>query len=189
MRTETLIEQKTEVDGRLRLLSLYEDFAASVPARWATSTINKLARPRWETSAEMWNLNAFNASQQVRKMMIQNVTEADVLIVALSSLDRCKPKLVDWLDALVDGTAEGPVSGLLICLLGDEDQTIKGLGWTVKQFMRCAQGMGRNFIWHWTGREAINDTTWLTGSVEKFLSRKQPLLNKTWLQATAASLG
>lgn len=181
--------QKMEADGKLHLFSLYVDFAASVHARWAVGTITKLAGPCWKTSTEMWNLDSLNASQAVRKLTIQEAADADVLIVALSSLDRRESKLIEWLDALVAGKSEHPVSRLLIGLLGDEEHEAGELEWTVKQFMRCAQKMGRDFIWHWIGRGAINDTTWLDDSVEKFLSRKQSLFNMAWLQEPAVSVG
>jgi hypothetical protein len=189
MHAETFIEEEKEANGKLRLFSLYVDFAASVHARWAAGTITKLAGPRWKTSNETWNLDSLIASQQVRKITIQEAADADVLIVALSSLDRREPKLIEWLDALAAGKAERPVSGLLIGLLGDEEHEAGELGWMVKQFMRCAQGMGRDFIWHWLGREAVNDTTCLNDSVEKFLSRKQSLSDMTWLQEPAVSVG
>jgi hypothetical protein len=112
-----------------------------------------------------------------------------VLVVAISSLDQREPKLIKWLEALVDGKAKHPVSGLFIGLLGDEEHGTTELGWTVKQFMRSAQGMGRDFIWHWMGREAINDPTFLDDSVEKFLSRKRSLYNVAWLQETAGCVG
>ncbi len=189
MHTETFIEEEKETNGKLRLFSLYVDFEASVHARWAAGTITKLAGPRWKTSNEMWNLDSLNASQQVRKITIQEAVDADVVIVALSSLDRREPKLIEWLDALVAERTERPASGLLIGLLGDEEHETDELGWTVKQFMRCAQGMGRDFIWHWLGREAVNDTACLNDSVEKFLSRKQSQFNMTWLQESTVSVG
>jgi hypothetical protein len=137
----------------------------------------------------MWNLDSLNSSPQLRKITIQEAADADVLIVALSSLDQREPKLIEWLDALMDGKTERPVSGLLIGLLGDEEHEAGELGWTVKQFMRCAQSAGRDFIWHWMGQGAINDATWLDDNVEKFSSRKQSRFNMAWLQETAVSAG
>jgi hypothetical protein len=121
--------------------------------------------------------------------MIQDAAAADVLIIALSSLDQRESKLVEWLEALMDRKADRPGSGLMIGLLGDEDHEAGELGWTVKQLIRCAQRMGRDFIWHWMGREAINDTTWLNESVEKYLSRKESWFNLNWLQAAAGKVG
>jgi len=189
MHSETFIEQDVAANGKLRLFSLYVDFAASAHARWAAGTITKLAGPRWKTSNEMWNLDSLSNSQQVRKIAIQEAVDADVLIVALSSLNQREPKLIEWLEAVVKGKTERPVSGLFIGLLGDDEHEAGELGWTVKQFMRCAQGMGRDFIWHWLGRGAVNDTACLNDSVEKYLSRKQSRFNMAWLQETAAGVG
>lgn len=189
MHTDNLIDQETRPNGKLRLFSLYLDFAASVRARWVSNIILKSARPRWEASAEMWALDFFRTNQPIKGMMLQGAVDADVLIVALSSLDRREPKLVEWLNALADQKAELPISGLFIGLLGDEDHKAGELGWTVKHFMSCAQRIGTDFIWHWMGREAINDTTWLTDNVEKYLSRKQSQSNLTWWQEPAVRFG
>jgi hypothetical protein len=187
MHTETFLEPEANADAKLRLFSLYVDFAASVRARWASGIITKLVGPRWKTSTEMWALDFSQTSQPIREMMFEGAADADMLIVALSSLDQREPKLIEWLNALAGQKAERPVPGLFIGLLGDEDHEAGELEWTVKQFMRCAQRTGRDFIWHWMGQEAINDTTWLTDNVEKFLSRKQ--YNMAWVQETAADDG
>jgi hypothetical protein len=184
MHAGPFIEQEVEANGKLRLFSLYVDFAASVHVRWAATTVTKLAGPRWKTSVEMWNLDSLGNSQQLRQITIQEAGDADVLIIALSSLDRREPKLIEWLDAVSAGKGDRPGSGLFISLLGDEEHEADELGWTVNQFMRCAQRMGRDFIWHWLGRGAVNDTACLNDSVEKFLSRKQSRFNMAWNQET-----
>ncbi len=173
MHTETFLEAETEANAKLRLFCLYVDFPASVRARWASGIITKLVGPRWETSAEIWALDFFQTSQPIREMMFQGAADADVLIVALSPLNQCEPKLMEWLNALAGQKAERPASGLFIGLLGDEDHGAHELEWTVKHFIHCAQKMGRDFIWQWMGQEAIQDNTWLTDNVEKYLSRKQ----------------
>ena len=189
MHAETFIEQEAQADEKLRLFSLYVDFAASMRARWVGSTITKLVGPRWNTSSEMWALDFFQTSQSIREMMLQGAIDADVLIVALSSLDRRESELIEWLNTLADKKAELPVSGLFIGLLGDEDHEAGELGWTVKQFIGCAQRMGMDFIWQWMGPEAINDTTWLADNVKKFLSRKQSRFSMAWLQNTETGIG
>jgi hypothetical protein len=189
MYTETFIEQETQTNTKLHLFSLYVDFAASVRARWATGTITRMVGPRWKTSSEMWNLDCFTASHQLRKIMLQDAADADVLIIALSSLDQRQPRLIEWLSALAENKTEHRVSGLFIGLLGDEDHEAGELEWTVKQFMGCAQKMGRDFIWHWMGQEAINDTTWLVDDVGKTLSRKRSSPNTVMLQETLPPVG
>lgn len=189
MHNETFNVEEAETKAKLRLFSLYVDFAASARAKWVSGTITKLVGPKWKTCCEMWNLNSFKASQPIRKIMLQEEAEADVLVIALSSLDQREPELIEWLNALAGERAEQPVSRLFIGLLGDEEHEAGELGWTVKQFIGCAQRMGRDFIWHWMGQEALNDMTWLADNVKKFLAHKQSLSNMAWLQEATASAG
>lgn len=176
---EIFIEPKTEsAPMKLRLFSLYVDFTASTHVKWAGGAITKLVGQHWKTQCEMWHLDAFKASKQLWDLMLQDAADADVLIVALSSLDQRDSKLIEWLDALADKRKNNPGAGLLIGLLGDEDHEAGELRWTVTGFLSCAQKMGRDFIWHWMGQDAINDDTWLTDNVEKVLSRKQAQLEQ-----------
>ena len=158
MHSETLIEREVLADRRLRLFSLYVDFAAAVRARWATGQIARLAGGHWKSTTEMWNLDSVAASNPIRKMIAQDAADADVLVVAMSSLDRRTPELIQWLDSLTVCKANRPVSGLFIGLLGDEEQPAGELDWTVKQFLRCAQGMDRDFIWRWMEKDAMADS-------------------------------
>jgi hypothetical protein len=92
MNTETFIKQEMQANTKLRLFSLYVDFAASVRARWASGTITKMAGPRWKTRSEMWNLDSFKASQEkIGRIILQDAAEADVLIVGLSSPSKLIP--------------------------------------------------------------------------------------------------
>src|SRR5690348_3660270 len=189
MHNETFTSDETGPSAKLRLFSLYVDFAASARAKWASGTITKLVGPRWKTCCEMWNLDSVKASQQIRKIMLQEAAAADVLVIALSSLDQREPKLMEWLNALAGERAEHPVSRLLIGLLGDDAHEAGELGWTVKEFIGCAQRMGGDFIWHWMGQEAVNDITWLTDNVKKFLAHKQSVSDVAWLQEATTTVG
>ena len=174
MNTETLIEPELVVDRRLHVFSLYVDFPAAVRARWATCQISRLAGEQWKTSAEMWNLDSLTTSEPIRRMITRDVADADVLIIAMSSLDWRELELVQWLDSLTAGKADRPGPRLFIGLLGDGRGPAVELDWTVKEFLRCARQMGRDFIWHWMDREAMVDEDWLMDSVEELLTRKQP---------------
>ena len=90
--------------------------------------------------------------------------------------------MIQWLDSLAACRANRPVSGLFIGLLGDEEQAAGELDWTVKQFLRCAQRMDRDFIWRWMENDAMADGDWLTDSVEALLTRKQPAYGAAFLQ-------
>jgi len=185
MNTETLIESEAGMDGRLRLFSLYVDFAAAVRARWATGQISQLAGEPWKVSSQMWNLDSLTTSGPIRKMITQDAAEADVLVVAMSSLDRRELELVQWLDALAAGKTNRPAAGLFIGLLGDESGLAGELDWTVKQFLRCSRQMDRDFIWHWMEPGVMDGNDWLTSSVEALLIRKQPGRDLAFLQETA----
>jgi len=185
MHAETLIEREILVDRKLRLFSLYVDFAAAIRARWATSQITGLTGGHWKSCTEMWNLDSLAAGSPISKMIAQSAADADVLIVAMSSLDRRTPELIQWLDSLTVCKANRPVSGLFIGLLGDEDQPAGELDWTVKQFLGCAQRMDRDFIWRWMENSAMADGDWLTDSVEALLTRKQPAYDTAFLQEAA----
>ena len=186
MNTEILVEPELVTDRRLRLFSLYVDFAAAVRARWATSQISRLAGEQWKTSTEMWNLDSLTTSEPIRRMITQDAADADVLVIAMSSLDWRELELVQWLDSLTAGKANRPGPGLFLGLLGDGRGEAVELDWTVKQFLRCARQMDRDFIWHWMGRDAMADVDyWLTDSVEALLTRKQPVRDMIFLQEAA----
>jgi hypothetical protein len=185
MQTETLIEPEMLAEKRLKVFSLYVDFAAAVRARWATSQIAALAGEHWKSSSEMWNLDSVAASEPIRKMIAQDAMDADVLVIAMSSMERRELKLVDWLDSLSEGKANRAASGLFIGLLGDERQSAGELDWTVKQFLGCAQRTDRDFIWHWMEEGVMDNNDWLAGSVESLLTRKQPARDMAFLHEAA----
>jgi len=173
MNTEILMEPEIFPERRLKLFSLYVDFAAAVRARWATNQISRLAGEHWKCLSGMWNLDSLVAGGPIRKMIAQDAADADILLIAMSSLDRREPALVEWLDSLAEAKANRPVSGLFIGLLGDEEHLAKELDWTVKHFLRCAQRTDRDFIWHWMEQGVMEDGDWLVESVEALLARKQ----------------
>lgn len=189
MPTEIFVEQETQAEAKLRLFSLYVDFAASQYARWASGMITRLAGACWKTCSEMWKLDTFQTSQRLTKIVLRDAAEADVLLIALGSLDQREPQLIEWLDRLAGEKAKRPASGLLIGLLGGEDQKPGELEWTLEQFIRCAQKMGRDFIWRWMGQEAINDTAWLADNMKKSLSHKLSWLNMSCSQEMAPAFG
>jgi len=186
MNAETLIGPAISVAGRkLRLFSLYVDFAAAVRARWATSHVVQLAGGQWKASTEMWNLDSLTTSEPIRKMIIRDAADADVLIVAASSLDRRETELVWWLDDVAAVKTVRPAAGLFIGLLGDEHDRAGELDWTVKQFLRCSGALDRDFIWRWMDREATENDDWLTDSVAALLARKHPAPDTIFWPETA----
>jgi len=188
MNHEMLIGQETATDGKLRVFSLYVDFAAATRARWATSQISRLAGDGWKSTSEMWNLDSLAVSNPIRKMITQDAADADVLIIAISSLDRREVELVQWMESLAAGKANRAESGLFIGLLGDENSQAAELDWTVEQFLRCARPMDRDFIWHWMEAGVMDSNDWLTSSVAALLARKQPGRDVSFLWETAVAV-
>ena len=190
MNAETLIEPVTTVaEKKLRLFSLYVDFAAAVRARWATNHVTQLAGGQWKASTEMWNLDSLTTSEPIRKMIVRDAADADVLIVAASSLDRRETELVWWLDEVAAVKTARPAAGLFIGLLGDDLDQAGELDWTIKQFLRCAGALDRDFIWRWMEREAMDSDEWLADSVAALLARKQPATDTIfWPGAVAVAV-
>lgn len=181
--------QETVVNRKLRLFSLYVDFAASAHARWTARAITKLAGPRWQSSTEMWNLDSLAASEPIRKMITCDAEDSDVLIIAASSLDQREPKLIEWLDSLAAWKSNRPVSGLLVGLFGGEENRSRELEWTIQQFIYCARQMGRELRLQWMERDSMNDSGWLTEEVEALLARKQSACSQAFQQETAVGIG
>ncbi|HTY89321.1 MAG TPA: hypothetical protein VMB80_17870 [Candidatus Acidoferrum sp.] len=173
MNPETMPALESMTEGGLRLFSLYLDFNASVRARWGTSQIARLAGEHWTATTEMWNLDSLAAGEPIRKLITQEAADADVLIVAMSSIDRRELELVQWLDSVAAFKKSRPVSGLFVGLLGDENSRPGELDWTIKQFLGCARRLDRDFIWRWMDHEAMDSNDWLGESVATLLTRKQ----------------
>jgi len=187
MHMETTAGPRTVVNGKLSLFSLYVDFAASAQAKWAAGAITKLAGARWELSAEMWKLDSLNASESIRKMITSDAARSDVLIVAASSLDQREPKLIEWLDSLAP-QSNRVIPGLLVGLLGDEENRSRELGWMAEQFIYCARQMGRRLVLHWMEHDSMSDSEWLAEEVEEFLARRRAVCRGAFPQATTVGV-
>ena len=159
-------------NGKLHLLSLYGDLPASVRARWAAGAIARLAGPLWKTTSEMWKIDSLQVSAPIREMITNDAANADVIIVAASSLSHSEPVLIQWLKSLKVCKGSRPVTGLLVGLLGDEETSTANLNYVVKPLLHCAQQTDRNFIWHLMENGAMNDSDWLADGVNELLSRK-----------------
>ncbi|HTR41342.1 MAG TPA: hypothetical protein VMH87_06965 [Pseudomonadales bacterium] len=177
MRTNLFSELAT--GGKLHLFSIYTDLGDYKRIKWTVNAISKLAGHRWQCSAEMWKLDSLMANKPMRKMLASDGEKADVLIVVVGSLEQRRLDLIEWLDSLMP--LDSNRFGLLIGLLGDEDNKAQELDWTAKQLIRCAHRTNRKFIWHWMGNHDLDDTDWLTESVEMLVSGKQTVLGQPML--------
>lgn len=157
--------------GRLRVFSIYSDFGTSGRIRWTVNAIAKLAGHRWQCSSEMWRLDSLNGCEPMKKLVARDGANSDVLIVFIGSLEQRKPELIEWLDALAP-VAPGR-SGLLIGLLGDEENRTRELDWTARELIRCAQKANRKFLWNWAGHHDNDESEWLTEGVALLLNYKR----------------
>ena len=162
----------TVMNGKLRLLSLYGDLPASVRARWAAGLIARLAGPHWQITSEMWKIDSLQVSEPIREMITDDAANADVIIIAASSLTQHEPVLFQWLNSLEACQNHHPFTGLLVGLLGDDEGTRVDLGCVVKPLIHFAQQADRDFIWRWMEQSALNDSDWLTSCVNQLLARK-----------------
>jgi hypothetical protein len=183
MRLESYKEMA--MNGKLHLFSIYTDLGAYRRIRWTVNAIAKLAGHRCQCSSEMWKLDSSNASELMRKMLANDGANADVLIVVIGSLEQRTPAMIEWLDSLTPLAPDR--TGLLIGLLGDEDNKAEELDWTAKELIRCGQRTNRKFIWNWMGHHAMEDADWLTDSVELLLAHKRAIVEPPVLPEAAAS--
>ena len=148
----------TAVDRNLQVLSLYDDLPASERARWATGAIARLSRPQWKTNPTMWKIGSLASSEPIKEMISTDAANADVIVIAISSLGHRAVELFQWLDSLPARETKRSVSGLLIGLLGDDEEQSPELDWTVEQLMRCARHADWHFIRHWMEAGAMENS-------------------------------
>ncbi|HTR42190.1 MAG TPA: hypothetical protein VMH87_11300 [Pseudomonadales bacterium] len=158
---------------KLHLFSIYSDLGAYQRIKWTVNAIAKLAGPQWQCPSEMWKLDSSTASELMRKMLARDGANADALIVVIGSLEQRSPGVIEWLDSLTP--LDPGRAGLLIGLLGDEDNQAQELDWTAKELMCCAHKANRKFIWNWMGYHNTEDSGWLAGGVELLLANKRAL--------------
>ena len=159
--------------GSLRLFTLYADFPAALRLKWLTGQVARLAGQRWEPRVAAWRLDSVTPAGLIKVMIAQEVGEADVLAIAMSSLDQREPMLTEWLESVVAWKTNGRVPGLLIGLLGDEDHQAGELDWTVNELGGFARRTRMGFIWRWMDRDAMADADWLVDNIETLLAEKK----------------
>ena len=184
MRYESFIETLT--GGKLHLFSVYTDFGAYRRIKWMVNAIAKLTGQRRQCSSEMWKLDSLTANISMKKMLADDAANSDVLIAVVGSLEQQRPELMEWLESLTP--LEPHRSGLLIGLLGDEENRTKELDWTAKQLIRCSQKINRKFLWHWMGHHDLDTPDWLAESVETLLADKQSVFAPPVLQEAVAGI-
>lgn len=158
--------------GKIRLFTVYTDLGAHQRIKWVVNAISKLAGPRYLCASEMWKLDAMT-NQSMKRMLANDGSHAEVLVVVIGSLEQRNPEIIEWLDSL-NALNHGQF-GLLIGVLGDDENNAKELDWTAKELIRCGKKMNRKFIWHWMGYHNLDDSDWLVDSVEMLKDHQSSL--------------
>ena len=172
MPANTSIQPGTTTIGRLRLFTVYADVPAAVRLKWLIGQIIRRTGKNWELSAEMWKLGSVASDGPLKEMVAQAAAEADLLVIAVSSLDQREPALIQWLESVAAWKANRRHPGLLIGLLGDDEHQAGELDWMVSQLGGFSRRTQMDFIWQWMGYDATRDTGWLFASVETLLAVK-----------------
>jgi len=172
MRADLFKEMVT--GGKVHVFSVYTDFGAYRRIKWTINAIARLAGQRWQCSSEMWKLDSLLANAPMKRMLAHDGANADVLIAVIGSLEHPRPELIEWLNSLPPREPHQP--GLMIGLLGDEENEVDELDWTAKELIHCARRMNRKFIWHWIGHHTMDGTDWLAEGVEMLVAQKQQVV-------------
>lgn len=166
--------QESATGGKLHLFSIYTEFGTCRRVKWIANAIARIAGHRWQCASEMWKLDSLISNGAMGRMLADDAAGADVLIVVVGSLAQRQPELMNWLAALPPLSPDR--HGLLIGLLGDDDDKGHELDWTAKQLIHRAQESNRKFIWHWMGHHDADPSDWLADSIETLLARKQSVI-------------
>jgi hypothetical protein len=172
MAAEMQLNNKLAAGGVLNLLSIYTDFPASVRVRWTGSRIGHLAGQSWQIRSDIWKFDTLLASDSIKNMAITSAVRADILLVAIGSVEQRDENLIAWLDSVAAANLNPAPPKLLIGLLGAEDTKSTELDWNIKQLLRCSRAMGCGFIWHWMGQDAMTDADFLAEHVTDLLAAK-----------------
>jgi hypothetical protein len=173
MNSNILIEQRSTAKTRLRWFTLYADYPAAIRAKRLAEKVARAIGCEWQLSAEMWKLDAIAPVGSIRNLIAQEAAEADVLLIAVSSLDQPDPAVIEWLHSLVDWKANRLIPGLLVGLLGDEDHKLSDKNWLVEELVQFAGRTHMHLAWHVCGQELVEDSHWLSAGVENLLVRKK----------------
>lgn len=161
--------------GRLHVFSIYSDFGTSRRIRRTVNAITRLAGHRWQYSSEMWRLDSISGCAPMKRIIALDGANSDILMAVIGSLDQRKPELIEWLDSLTPLPSDR--FGLLIGLLGDEENKTCELDWVVKELIRCAEKTNRRFIWNWIGYHDDDDPDWLADAVSQLINHR-----RTWIE-------
>jgi hypothetical protein len=167
-----LVESEVERKIPLRCFSLYADYPAGIRAKRLSSQLAAVFGCCSQFSSELWKLDSVAPVGPIRKMIAQEAGEADVLLLAVSS-NQPDAALRQWLKSLIPWKSNRLVAGLLVGLLGDEENQVNDTNWLVQELTAFAQRTGMRLVWQAAGRDSLYDCDWLVSGVECLLHRKQ----------------
>jgi hypothetical protein len=163
------IEQSEAARSPFRVFAMCLDSAAVERARWLTRQLARKEAGRREVLPQVWRLDSAIAASSLQELIAQDAAEADVLVIAISSLNQREPALVDWFNSLTPWKQTCRRGRLLVGLFGDEDHPAGELAWLISELGGFARQTGMQFLWQWMAEGAMQDTEWLETGIEELI--------------------
>ena len=158
----------------LRLFTLYEDFEAGVRAKLLADRIINRTGNNYVILKGMWRMGSAKPIGRIHQMMARDAAESDVLLIASTSVDQTQATIIRWLYSLLGWRSNPMLPGLLIGLIGDEEQPASDSDWLVGQLSAFTGRNHLEFAWH-SGSESITDCGWIDPLLEKLFARKDSI--------------
>lgn len=174
MDLSTLVNPGVETVRKLRAFALCFDELAVVHVHWLRAQLTGLAANGLDLSFHLQTPGFPVVHESSIEMRIETALRSDVLVIAMSSLQRREPAVIQWLNSLESRLAakscEPP--GLLIGLFGGAENRAGELGWLVSEMVSFTRRTGMDFVWQWMGHESECDWDWLAISIDELLARQ-----------------
>jgi hypothetical protein len=116
---------------------------------------------------QTWKLDSAIAADSIRDLVAQDAAESDLLVIAAGSLEQRAPGLAQWLRSVAPWKQTGCRGGLLIGLLGGDEEQAGELAWLINELSDFARRMGMRFLWQWMTAGALQETEWLEAGIEE----------------------
>ncbi len=155
---------------KLRIFALYEDFASGIPARWLAGEIALHGKSRCDSSIEMWKFDHVTRTGAFQKMTAQEAGAADVLIIAAVSVNEVPAGLDDWLRQVAAWKQNRLSPGLVMGLLGIQNESNVERSLLVNDLARFAAHSKMTFDWRPMDVYGQADAKWTAIPVEQFLA-------------------
>lgn len=179
MPSSTYTEAGIRTGRKLHVFVLCVDDSATAHVNWLHNQLTGLAEDGFDFLLETGKLNAIANNGPFLAMTTQAVAESDVLVIAMGSLQRREPALIQWLNSLAAWQVDRQTPSLLIGLFGGKGNGAGELAWLVNELITYTHRTATDFAWQWMGEESICDCGWLTVSMDELLTRRgvQPTMS------------